>query len=483
MANAGLVPSGGVKKIRNVLLFLVDQHRQDCLGCYGNKVVRTPNIDRLAAGGIRFNNAFTPTAVCTPARTSLQTGLWAHRHGLKFNTGLHERCGGVSELAPDVTMFSRVLKDKGWRLAHLGKWHIGTEKNKPADYGYDGIWYPKYGYPAQHPDYVEFLNGKGVGEFKTQDPTTDPTGARLYSATQIGPADVSEPSYLAQKAIAAIADYAKTDAPFFISCNFWGPHAPYQITEKYRKMYKDRLDEIAVWPHFDCDLSDKPGVIKKYGEYWRTGWFDEKVLRELIAEYYGYITLIDEEIGRVVAALADAGRLDETLIVYTADHGSSVGAYRMWDKGFGMYDCITRIPFVVSHPALTPAASRAFVSLLDLAPTFLEIAGAGMEKPDGASLMPILDGREQAVREDFIVTEHFGHQVPFWQRMVRTADAKYVFNPMGVDEYYDLKADPWETRNVIGRADAQKLGVLKKRLLAWMEKEQDPALFWACNML
>ncbi len=247
-------------------------------------------------------------------------------------------------------------------------------------------------------------------------------------------------------------------------------------------MYKGA--PIEPWPHFDCDLSDKPEVIRRYGEYWKTSWFTKENLPTLIARYYGYISLIDESIGRILTALEETGQLDQTLVIYTADHGASVGAYRIWDKGFGMYDCMTRIPMLVSHPSIESHVSEAFVSLIDLAPTFCEIAGRSPEKQlDGHSILPILQGTIRSVRGDHIVSENFGHQMPFSQRMLRTHKAKYIHNPTGMDEYYDLEADPWETRNVIRKVGKKQVKQLQELLLEWMEQTGDPALFWSQTMI
>lgn len=469
--------------IKNILLLFVDQQRQDCIGCYGNPVVQTPHIDRLAGSGIRFNNAFTPTAVCSPARTSLQTGRWAHKTGIMHNTAWGSLTGGVKEPKPEDRFFSDSLKERGWQLANIGKWHVGTDKNKPAAYGYDNLpFYPDYGFPANHPHYVEYLKKQGVNGFNLISEKRDPSGTVLYSGLQEGPQSASIPSYLAEQTIDTIKRFSGNGSPFFISCNFWGPHEPYRVPKKHYEMYRN--ETIEPWPNFDCNLSDKPDMIKRYGEYWHTGWFTKDVLSGLIAEYYGYITLIDEEIGRILKALDDAGELEQTLIIYSADHGSTAGSYRMWAKGFGMYDCVTRIPLIVSHPSIMPAESDAFVSLLDFAPTFLEAAGC--DKPDyldGSSLLPVLKGSESSVREDYIITEAFGHQVPFWQRMVRTRHTKFVFSPSGKDEFYDLDSDPHETVNIIDRIDRKVLNRNKERLFQWMEENNDPLLRWCTRMI
>jgi len=486
-ARSGRSPVG-TGEIRNVLFLFVDQQRRDCLGCYGNDIVRTPNIDRLARTGIRFDNAFTPTPLCSPARASLQTGLWAHNSKVMFNTGRGGKSGGVDDPEPPVPFFSDLIAaEKDWNLAHVGKWHIGSARNTPSAHGYGGVYYPGYGLPSPiygppHEHYYEYLRQFGLDGFNLLSEKLDPAGRKLYSGLQEGPPEASIPHYLAGMTVDYLDEFAGKDSPFFISCNFWGPHEPYCIPNPYFDMYRGA--DVDVWPDFDCDLSDKPDAIRRYGDYWRTGWFTGDALRELIREYYGYITLIDEQIGRILSALEASGELDRTLIVYSADHGSTAGSYRMWAKGFGMYDCMTRIPLIVSHPSIEPGVSDAFVTLLDLAPTFLDIAGARKPgKLDGLSLAPILDGGADSVRDGYIVTETFGHVVPFWQRMVRTPTTKFIFNPTDVDEFYDLEADPHETKNLIRTVDRRTLKLHAGMLIDWMEDTGDDLLFWTESLL
>jgi len=475
--------------IKNILLLMTDQHRVDSVGCYKADAVKTPHIDGLAAEGIRFTHAFTPTAVCTPARTSLQSGLFAHRHGLIFNPEYYSHCGGLLDPRPQVSFFSQSLKNRGWNLANVGKWHIGSAANRPAARGYEGIDYPGYGFPGQpgdpartHPDYLSYLRRLGVNGFEVSSEIRSPDKSRVFAGIQEGPEEASEAAYLAAQTIDTIRRFGRDGRPFFIACNFWGPHTPFYIPERYSRMYE--RDAIEPWPNFDCSLEDKPEVIRRYGKYWKTEWFNRDILADLIARYYGYITLIDDQVGRILEALRDSGEAERTLIVFSADHGDTAGAYHMWDKGFGMYDCITRIPLVISHPALKPAVSDSFVTLLDLAPTFLEIGGCPVpETLDGRSLVPLLRGMEEKPRNDFVITEHFGHQMPFWQRMVRTREAKYIHNPTDRDEFYDLVNDPWETKNIIAAADPKRVAGMKDRLREWIARTDDPLGFWSRQLI
>ncbi len=478
--------ASGRPRVRGVLLFLVDQHRADCLGCYGNPVVRTPTIDALAAGGVRFDRAFTPTALCSPARTCIQTGVLAHRHGLVFNSGHWSRTnGGATDLdATRWPVFASSLNEAGWNLAHLGKWHIG-ETNRPSDFGYEGPHYPKYGWPAKHPHYLAYLKSLGLEGFKLREEVASKSPApRTYAAVQEGPAEASVPGYLAHQAIDTLNRFAEDEKPFFISCNFWGPHAPFYITEKHYRMYEHAA--IEAWPNFRYDMADKPEVLRAYGRYWGIDSLDEKTLVRLVGRYYGYISLIDEMMGRVLAVLKEKGLDDETLVVFTSDHGSTVGSHGLWDKGFGMYDCPQRIPLVLGHPSLRGRSivSDEYATLMDLAPTFLEAAGfAPPEHMDGRSLWPVIDKPEAPRRRDDVICEHFGHQQPFWQRMVRTDRTKYIYNAVERDEFYDLEADPHEMHNLIDKASKQELARMKERLAEWIKETKDPVRGWSRNTL
>jgi arylsulfatase A-like enzyme len=467
-------------EIRNVVLILADQHRSDCIGCYGNPVVWTPHIDALAARGVRFTQAYTVAAICTPARASIQTGLAPRNHGLIFNWEFWKCRGGEWNLSPRTRCFAQDLAEAGLALGHFGKWHIG-DRNRPADYGYEGPYYPGYGYPDKHEHYLAWLRRFGLDGFLLKDEKFDPTGQRLYYATQVGPTEASIPYYLAEQTVEHIRRSSAAGRPFFASCNFWGPHAPYRIPDPHLHMYDPST--IRPWANFHADLSQKPYMMQRQAQVFRTEWFDDAALADFIAKEYGYITLIDEQVGRIVAALRECGELARTLIVYTADHGSALGSYRMWDKGFGMYDCLWRIPMIAAHPALRPGTSDAMVSLLDLAPTFCDAVGATVrDELDGDSLLPMLRGhadrptrRERsAIQADHVIAEAYGHQIPFWQRMVRTRDAKYIYNPTDRDEFYDLANDPDEMYNIIDSVDRETLRSMRETLWRHILATNDP---------
>ena len=473
-------------KIKNVLLLVADQQRRDCLGPYGNRIVETPVLDELAGHGVRFDNAFTPISICTPARACIQTGQLPQHFDMIFNHEFHRCRGGVLDLPAGTPFFSLDLGARGWNLSHNGKWHIG-DSNRPADAGYEGQYHPGYGFPDKHPHYLEYLQSLGIEGFILENSIEHPDGSNRfnYGGEQLGGRKASIPAYLAEETISSIRKFAKEEKPFFTSAQFWGPHSPFRIPGEYLNMYMDRLDEIEPWPNCDASLSQKPEIIGIQGhDLFRTAWMDDRSRREMIARYYGYVTLIDHEMGRIIRALKDVGVYEETLIIYTSDHGSALGSYGMWDKGFGMYDCFFRIPLVVSHPSIEPGVCDAVVDLCDLAPTFREIAGyEASSELDGYSLMPLLRREKTAVRDDYYCASHWGHQFPFWQRMIRTNRVKYIWNVADEDEFYDLESDPWEMTNIIDEVDRDKLQNLQYKLYCWLRDTNDASKNFAVKLM
>ncbi len=450
----------------NVLLIQSDQQRRDSLGAYGNAIARTPNIDSLAREGVVFDHAFTPVPICSPARASLVTGLRPVHHGIIHNPE-SGTVAGRDFLKKPVTL-AEIMREKGYRSTICGKWHVGTAL-PPSECGFEGVSYPGYGYPSEHPHYLEYLKGLGC-DFSYRDDfrgrPADGSRGLLFSATQVGPVEASVPYYLAEQAIVAIRRAAERKEPFFVRCDFWGPHAPYIIPEPYASMY-DPAD-MPEWPNFRDDLSRKPSIQRTMKRYWGIQDFTWDDWSRLVAACYGYATLIDDQAGRLLRALEEADVAEDTAVIYTSDHGGMVGAHGLSDKGPHMYDEECRIPLVARVPGVTSAGrSDAFVYNMDLMPTVLDLAGCGV--PDGldaASLMPILRGEREAVHGDAVFMEFHGHQGPYTQRLARTRNGKYVFNAPEFDELYDLADDPGEMRNLVDDASRADLLREMRELLA-----------------
>ncbi|TWD74916.1 arylsulfatase A-like enzyme [Kribbella amoyensis] len=469
----------------NILLLMTDQHRLDTLGCYGNQVCRTPNLDALAAGGTRFTHGFTPTAICTPSRATLQTGVLPYQHTLLAN---YERNVGYrEELDEDeYPPFSRYLGAAGYQLGHVGKWHVGKVKG-PRDFGYDGEHYAGWGNAVDHPDYLQYLAEHGYPPFEVRSPVRG-TFANGEPGNLLGgildqPVEATFEYFLAERTIERLRAYAEDGRPFYLTCNWFGPHLPYLLPESYYRMYDP--DEIELPVSVAETFADKPKVQQHYSSHWTFDSVGPDRWRELIAAYWGYVTLIDEQIGRVLAVVDELGLADDTAVFFTADHGEFTGSHRLHDKGPAMYDDIYRIPFLAKVPG-SPAGvvEDGFVTLTDLTPTFLELAGLDVpEYYQGRSLLPLVAGERPGDWPAEVTAEFHGHHFPYPQRMIRTDRYKLVVNPADRNELYDLRLDPHELQNRYEHPElAEVRRELMGRLYAILRDRGDNFYHWMTSM-
>ncbi|WP_328335710.1 MULTISPECIES: sulfatase-like hydrolase/transferase [unclassified Streptomyces] len=473
---------------RNVLFLMTDQHRVDTLGCYGNPLVKTPALDTLAAEGTRFDRFYTPTAICTPARASLATGFHPFRHGMLNNP---ERNGGSKdELDDESPMLWRQLTDHGYQVGHAGKWHIGRERG-PEFYGMDGEHLPGALNPVHHPSYEKWLEDNGFPPFAVSDPVfgeaANGTGrGHLIAGRLQQPPEATIEAFLTDRTLGLLdryaADWKATGRPFMLSCHWYGPHLPYLIPDHYYDMYDP--DDVPLPASMAETFAGKPEVQRQYSAYWSSDGFDAAAWRKLIAVYWGYVTMIDHQVGRILAALDDHGLRDGTAVFFTADHGEFTGAHRLNDKGPAMYEDIYRIPAIARVPGAPAQVSDAFANLIDLNPTILELAGAPLpDRCDGRSLLPLLHGGPAGDTRDEIVAEFHGHHFPYAQRMLRDRRYKLVHNPESVHELYDLETDPHELHNVYGApAYAGVRRDLTVRLYRELLRRGDPASSWMSYM-
>ncbi|MCD0448951.1 sulfatase-like hydrolase/transferase [Actinocorallia sp. API 0066] len=455
------------RRPRNILFLMTDQHRVDTLGCHNPAEVSTPRLDALAASGTRFERAYTPTAICTPARASLLTGRLPFRHKLLAN---YERnVGYIEDLPSGEFTFSAALADAGYRLGLYGKWHVGTHR-KAADFGFEGPDLPGWHNPVDHPDYLKYLEENGLppyaisGHVRGTLPNGNP--GNLLAARLHQPVEATFEHYLATGTIEALhrhADEYRTGRrPFFLATHFFGPHLPYLLPEEYYDLYDP--EAITLPPSVAETFEGKPPVQRNYSALWTYDTLAEDVSRKLIAVYRGYVALIDFEIGRILDTLRDLGLDDSTAVFFTADHGEFTGAHRLHDKGPAMYEDIYRIPGIVRVPGLPSGqVRREFVGLTDCTATILDLAGLDpAQAVDGSSLLPLLAGEDVPWRAE-LTAEFHGHHFPYPQRMIRDDRYKLIVNPESRNELYDLETDPHELHN---RHDHPDLADVRRRLTA-----------------
>lgn len=473
----------------NIVVLMSDQQRLDTVSCYGlNQICQTPHIDALAARGVRFDAAFTPTAICSPARASFYTGLYPHKHGVTAN-GLCLREG--------VRGINHYLDEAGYRCGYAGKWHV-DEQTGPTGYGFAGQDFMGYAFPGSgllpglqfgakprgHNPYADYLKERGFDppprvshRFVGTNPSNQ---AQEMFALHEGPVESCIEYFVAEEAMRVLDEVATAEQPFFLWANFWGPHSPSLVPEPYFSMYDPQA--IPEHPGYAETFAKKPYRQQLIERLWGLGDYGWPGFQQIAARYFGHCTLIDDMVGRVVARLEQLGVLDNTIIVYTADHGDCLGAHKLIEKGEFMYDEIYRIPLVVAHPdCQTPnTACDEFVYLHEIMLSALDAAGLDVPAElDGQSFLAAMEGRPFANGREEVYCVFDRHFTVANQRMVRTRTHQFTFNSGDPGELYDLQRDPYQLDNVYGDPAYKAVRQdLLERMDRYMADLGDPLRGW-----
>ncbi len=451
----------------NILFLLTDQQRFDAAGCNAAPVVRTPAIDSIAAGGMRFTSAYTPISLCSPARGCIVSGLYAHNHGQLANMGNFNRVFDTQVL--DKPAYPRLLQAAGYKTGYTGKWHLPKE-------GAADVW----GFDRWHAtgEWHRDLKSAGIDFDSGRDDVQRLEWGRgaPFCGRTVLPAERTHDAWVADKAVEMIGAFAKAKAPFMVCASFFGPHFPYAVPEGYDTMYDPSLAQRP--PNFDESFDGKPLIQQKESLRWNASQLTWPDWQRVIAHYWGGCTFIDEQIGRILSALDASGRAGETLVVFTADHGDMLGNHRLFNKGFHGYEETHHIPFVVSGPMVSRPGSvcEEFVNLVDVMPTFLDVAGVAPPEPvDGRSIVPLLAGRKPDDWPAEAFSEFHGYESTLYSmRMLRNRRWKYIYNPAAEDELYDVVSDPGELHNLAGKlAYKHVLRRMKADLLRWLRGTRD----------
>ena len=469
----------------NILIFMTDQQQGQTVAA-GHPCL-TPNVDRLASQGIRFNQTYCPTAHCCPSRATFMTGLYPSRHGIYNNvqtpTAIHY---GLND---GVLTFSEQLRQAGYDLAYSGKWHVSALED-PSDRGWDslhvtagkskdlqGTMQPKLDRWRQPlPDWAR-------GEQRRRGWIQRPGwGNRpVYDLADDGPLSrpISEDQQTVDAALEALPRLAKGSQPWTLYVGPHGPHDPFIVPKQYVDRYDPRKIELP--PSYRDQLEDKPGIYRRMRtQLW--GQLSEDEVRESIAYYWAYCTMMDELFGSVLDALDRTGQAEDTLVLYLSDHGDYCGAHGLYCKGVPAFreayhvPCVARWPKGIARPG---REMNEFVSLADFSPTFLDLAGVqSPQRPTGRSLAPFFRAEQPADWRDAIFTQFNGVELYYSQRSVMTDDFKYVYNGFDYDELYDLRNDPHEMTNLAQCPEYEPAKHdLVRRMWRFAAEEEDNLIF------
>ncbi|MFK8019710.1 MAG: sulfatase [Pseudomonadales bacterium] len=441
--NTGTDSSNAKSQSRpNVVFILTDDQRADAVGYHANPLlgIKTPHIDRLAAEGVRFDNMFVTTSLCSPSRASFLSGTYAHTHGVINN---------FTDYPAQLQSFPLQLQADGYQTAYIGKWHMGEQDD------------------SKRPGFDYWVTHKGQGKY--YDTTFNVNGERKEVA-----------GYYTQRVTDMALDWlnSKRDesAPFALLLGHKAPHGPFVPEEKYQ----DRYNNVAVpYPDSRYQLDDKPAWIKQRLNTWHGIYGPLYAFREnfpndsaaavsdferFVRSYTGTINSVDDSVGRVYAALEELGELDNTVFVFASDNGFLLGEHGMIDKRTA-HEASTRVPLVVRYPARFKAGTivKGQVLSLDVAPSIVELTGSGrMDSAQGLSWVALAEGKASEWRETWLYEYNYEKQFPYTPnvRSVRTHKWKYIQNPHGdggplrhIEQLYNLEDDPGELVNVALRND------------------------------
>lgn len=465
--SAGFRPAGAEFPPPNIVLLESDDHHYQALGCMGDPV-RTPNIDALAARGVLFRNNVSQGTMCAPSRNALLTGSYPH------NTGVYDNRDG--NMTAGVWTFPQALQRAGYRTALVGKNHFkphSSVSSKDRTTGNSIAELRTLGFAHVHAitgkvaaatgklgpgqdAYRDYLREKGELKKLEQDYAEHRANSR---SNYVGPSALAEQdyqdAYIASRAIEAVRS-SPADQPLFLWVDFVAPHPPADAPEPYASMYD--------WTTMRSPLKGEtsPATRRKVEE--------DDTYRKFRAAYYGMITLLDKQVGRIVDALRETGRLDNTVVVFVGDQGSMMGDLGLWGKGV-FYKGSINSPLIIAGPKqlVRHRTEDRPVQIIDLAATFLEWGGASAEDRAhcrGESLGPLLAGTGEPQRK-----YAFAESAKI--KMIVGTDFKYVSDPAG-PLLFDLQADPNELVNLAGkRPNVERR--LQQRLQQWL-KETGPEL-------
>jgi len=446
--SAGVSTSASDSRVRrpNILWSMADQHRADCLRCDGNPVIRTPNLDRIAQEGVRFSRAYSSTPTCTPARSALLTGLSPWHHGMM----------GYGVLAEHYDFeLPRALRDAGYYTFGIGKMHWHPQRSL---HGFHGTLLDESGRVETEGFVSDYRKW-----FKEQAPDLDPDvtgiGWNDYRAgTYVLPEKLHPTRWTGDRAVEFIEQYDRPE-PFLLKVSFARPHSPYDPPARFMEMYAEQSMPAPVIGEW----AEKYGPPEKPVRYdLFHGDLGIEQVRRSRRGYYGAVSFIDEQIGRIVRALEQRGMLENTFILFTADHGDMLGEHHLWRKSYP-YEASARVPMLVRWPESMGLEARRGqvnsrpVELRDVLPTFLDVAGARIPKSlDGQSMLKLIRGEIEGWRES-IDLEHVVFiesddplvlQMSDWNALT-DGRWKYIYFAFdGSEQLFDLETDPGELRDL-----------------------------------
>ena len=438
----------------NLLIVNADQLRHDMIGVRGLHPVKTPNLDLMAAESCVYTHAFTPVPVCAPARQALLSGRHPDFFGASWN---YDQMPNLP--TPTVQpewCWTRHLSQAGYKSAYLGRFHVSPTL-KPADFGYD--------------IHISWQGHKQL--LRDKYANVQYTGGWLGCANPV-PVEDSGTHWMADRACEMLEEFARGGQPWHMWVDYEEPHLPCRPSEPFASMYKP--EDVDKWDGCDDPFIHKPYCHKQQTVSWETNEYTWTEFSQMIARYYAMVSQLDDAIGKILRKLEETGQKDNTIVVFTSDHGDMCGSHQMLDKHYVLYDDNTRVPLMVRYPGKPACVRDDFVhNVLDIPASAVRWLGLPAQDVEHGAPLP-LAGDENADARPYIVCSAQGQQFGlFSNRMIRDKQYKYVWNLTDVDELYDVAADPGEKVNLIDRAEHQeRIAAMRKDLYNDLISHGDP---------
>lgn len=448
----------------NVLFIISDDLTATAVSSYGNRACATPNIDRLASEGTRFTKAYCQFPVCGPSRASLMFGYYPNA------TRTYGYVSGRENVGPDRKSWSQLFKDNGYFTARVGKiFHMGSVDIMRGRDGKDDAasWTERYNSPAPE------LNGRGKIELVQKNPyglpparDTNLNGNNLMYIMKTVEDEVHTDAKTAEKVSELLRVHK--DEPFFIAAGFFRPHVPFVAPKSYFDPYPH--EQIVMPPNVLNDWDDIPAEGINYVTS-VNGEMSAEQEKKAVAAYYASTAFLDAQVGKVLETLKEEGLEDNTIVIFTSDHGYFLGEHRFWMK-VGLMEESARVPLIIKVPGKSPAVCHSLAELIDLYPTISELAG--LHPPDhiqGKNLTPLFDNPDMEVRDfAFSVSQRKGN-MGFLVRSSDWAYIQYGEKAEGGKELYNMKQDPNQYNNLADHPRYQEVvEELMQKLVAKLEE-------------
>ncbi|MGC6457017.1 MAG: sulfatase [Akkermansiaceae bacterium] len=435
----------------NILWYCTDQQRFDTIGALGNSHVMTPTIDALVEGGTAFTKTYCQSPICTPSRSSFMTGL--------YPTRAHNTRNGNESFEGHPPLVSKLIAKAGYHCGLIGKFHLQSSGLRTEPRLDDGFSFWKFSHAPRDDweeghDYAEWVKEKG-GDLDAMRESEERVSKEFHQTT-----------WATERALEFLEEAKLTGKPWMLNINPYDPHPPFIPP----KEYADKFDpETMPGPHFrqsDFAAQKKLAPIDFQTEAVSP---EERGAKKIQALYYAMIALIDDQLGRIIQRLDETGQRENTVIIFTSDHGESLGDHGLLLKGCRFYDGLVRVPLIFNCPASVKSGvkSGALVELLDMSATILDFAG--VEHPDyfqGKTLMPILmgeaspDHHRDSVRSEYFdaLDKKFCHGNASFATMYRTQRYKLVlYHRDNLGELFNLEKDPYEFENLWDDPDSTEI--------------------------